>query len=86
MTYLTDSNNESNIRLEKYQVRLEELEQQSLQHNTLHDKMKARLKEMSARIQDQNNEVNYCTENLISKKVYSKISCFRSKNQNLMKH
>ena len=73
MTYLSNSNSESTIRLEKYSSRIAELEEQSVKHNELHEKMKLRLKEMTARIQIQNEEVvkimlkYYLFNNLFSK-------------------
>lgn len=54
---MNETNEEATVRLEKYRVRLEELEDQSVKHNDLHDKMKTRLKEMTFRMEKQNQEI-----------------------------
>lgn len=57
VSYLNETNEESTVRLEKYRARLEELEDQSVKHNDLHDKMKARLKDMTFRMEQQNQAI-----------------------------
>ncbi len=55
--YFKDTSDELNVRLEKYKEKCSDLEEQSVKHNELHDKMKVRLKEMTVRIQEQNQQI-----------------------------
>ena len=63
MNYLNNSNEESAVRIEKYKARLDELEEQSVKHNDLHDKMKARLKDMTLKIEQQNQVITSVKSN-----------------------
>lgn len=54
---LSNECEELNIRLKKYENRLSEYEEQNLKHLGLHEKMKIRLKELTVKLQDQQEEV-----------------------------
>lgn len=57
VTFLNNTKNELETRIEKYRPRIEELEEQSSKHNQLHDKMKIRLTEMNDKILAKSQEV-----------------------------
>lgn len=63
VSYLTDNGEQYKERLEKYKERSGELEEQSVRHNELHDKMKVRLKEMTFRIEEQNQQIDTVKSN-----------------------
>lgn len=48
---------ELNVRLKKYEKRLADCEEQNVKHLSLLEKMKARLKELTVRLQEQQEEV-----------------------------
>lgn len=54
---LSNQNSELNIRLSKYGTRATEFEEQNTKHNELHERMKERLKDLSAKCQTQHEEV-----------------------------
>ncbi len=48
---------ELTIRLSKYEKRVSELEEQSLKHNDLHERMKSRIKQMTIEMEEKNENV-----------------------------
>lgn len=55
--HLGNECDELNVRLKKYEKRLIDFEEQNVKHLNLHEKMKLRLKELTGKLQDQQDEV-----------------------------
>jgi hypothetical protein len=49
---------ELTIRLKKYEDRVKEFEEQNTKHNDLHERMKARLQELTLKLQKNQDEVS----------------------------
>jgi hypothetical protein len=54
---LAQQTEELTIRLSKYEKRVSELEEQSLKHNDLHERMKSRIKQMTIEMEEKNENV-----------------------------
>lgn len=57
MTHLNHLVEEANIRLNKYEKRAIEFEEQNVKHNDLHERMKERLKQMTMEMEEKNEIV-----------------------------